>query len=362
MVSMFLTAVFLFRQPPALFLTRLAINRPSPLLRIVELWETSEAGARLKYVEPEARATPPVKQPDLVLKLRPDEERQTIVGFGGAITQASGTVWRRLKSELLRQRVVDLYFGASGIDASLARVPINSCDFSEASYSLDDVYGDVGLESFDESLERDEALMLPLVRRALAAGGTRLRLLASPWSPPGWMKSNGAMNGNGAPRGLRPEAAPIWAAYISRWLAAWSAHGANVSMLTVQNEPMAPSPWEACYYDVAQEAGFISDHLGPQLAKGALEGLHPAVELFGSDDQKDTIEDWSRTLLADGAPAATFTNGIAYHWYAGDHFKSLAAATAAHPTKVCSREHAAPHTRRRVSATCEEWYADGMHV
>lgn len=53
------------------------------------------------------------------------------------------------------------------------------------------------------------------------------------------MKSNADMNGNGAPRGLRPEAAASWAAYLSRWLAAFAARGIRVSWLTVQNEPLA---------------------------------------------------------------------------------------------------------------------------
>ena len=111
-----------------------------------------------------------------------------------------------------------------GIGASLARVPINSCDFAEASYSLDDVPGDYNLSHFDSSLPHDEALLLPLVRAALAVGGGGggsgggLQLLASPWSPPAWMKANGAMDGNGAPIGLKPEAAAAWAEYLSRWL------------------------------------------------------------------------------------------------------------------------------------------------
>ena len=58
--------------------------------------------------------------------------------FGGAITQASGSVWRRL-SEPLRKRVAELFFGEAGLRASLARVPIGSCDFAESSYSADDV-------------------------------------------------------------------------------------------------------------------------------------------------------------------------------------------------------------------------------
>jgi glucosylceramidase len=127
------------------------------------------------------------------------------------------------------------------------------------------------------------------VRAALAASGGRLTLLGSPWSPPAWMKSNHQMNGNGAPIGLRREAAASWANFITRWLSAFAAHGASVSWLTVQNEPLAPSPWEACYFNSTQEAHFIARHLGPALAASTAARRHPPVQLLGFDDQKGAL-------------------------------------------------------------------------
>jgi hypothetical protein len=100
------------------------------------LWETSAHGNRLQQIDslPVDTATPAT----VTLTVWPDDEHQTILGFGGAITQASGVVWRRL-SKPLQKRVVDLFFGEDGLRASLARVPIGSCDFAESSYSADDV-------------------------------------------------------------------------------------------------------------------------------------------------------------------------------------------------------------------------------
>ena len=339
--STFRCGLTLFAALPAFFFVALFCNRtlhPRPAESLqaqpwleFALWESALGGNRLEEVHP--YSVVPLAPPDVTLTVRPEDERQSIVGFGGAITQASGTVWRRLSPQL-RQRVVELFFGASGIGASLARVPINSCDFAEASYSEDDVPDDYDLSHFDDGLAHDERLLLPLVRAALAVGGPRLQLLASPWSPPAWMKSSGAMDGNGAPVGLRPEAAAAWAAYLSRWLAAFSARGANVSWLTVQNEPLSPSPWEACFYNASQEAAFIGEHLGPALVAGAAAGRHPPVSLLGFDDQKDVIEPWADALLGAGRPAAAYTAGLAYHWYAGGHFSRLARAAAAHPGKI----------------------------
>eukprot|EP00316_Scyphosphaera_apsteinii_P008791 CAMPEP_0119300614 /NCGR_PEP_ID=MMETSP1333-20130426/2534_1 /TAXON_ID=418940 /ORGANISM="Scyphosphaera apsteinii, Strain RCC1455" /LENGTH=473 /DNA_ID=CAMNT_0007302449 /DNA_START=361 /DNA_END=1782 /DNA_ORIENTATION=- len=298
---------------------------------------------------------------NVTLVIWPDDEMQSIIGFGGALTQASGVVWRKLNADLRRQ-VVELFFGEQGIHASLARVPINSCDFAEASYSLDDLPGDYTLSHFDARLPDDEEQLLPLVRAALAVAGERLQLLASPWSPPAWMKSNGDMNGNGAPRGLRPEAAAAWAKYISRWLAAFSAHGANVSWLTVQNEPLAPSPWEACYFNATQEANFIANHLGPTLAVAAATGRHPPVALLGFDDQKDMIVPWSDALLSPHSLAAEYTAGIAYHWYAGDHFDNLAKAVQAHRDKVFLGTEATYELMRLRDPTAShrEWVHHGV--
>ena len=345
-------AVYVSRRSPA----RLDVLETLETLD-VEVWETALSGNKLEMIHPYGEPTGPI---DAIFTVFPDDEHQAIVGFGGAITQASGTVWSRLPP-LQRQRVVELFFGEGGINASLARVPIGSCDFAEFSYSLDDVPGDFALSHFDEGLTHDAQLLLPLVRAALRANSA-LQLLASPWSPPAWMKSNGAMDGNGAPRGLRPEAAAAWAGYLSRWLAAFAAHGARVSWLTVQNEPMAPSPWEACYYNASQEASFIADHLGPALAAGVAAGRHPPVKLLGFDDQKDNIEGWAETLLGDGSAASRYTAGLAYHWYAGDYFGRLERAAAAHPSKVfLGTEATYELTRLRdPSASHGDWVRHGV--
>lgn len=297
-----------------------------------EIWETREHGPRLQKMNQLDAAG---KRPTVILRVTPTEQYQSIRGFGAAITQASGTVWQSLQSESLRHEVINAYFGSDGINATMARVPINSCDFSEkGEYSFDDVPGDVQCAHFDKSLREDERSgLIPMARAALSANPS-LEFLASPWSPPAWMKSNGAMNGNGKPRGLLPAAEAAWALYISTWLGAFSAHGLNVSLLTVQNEPQAPSPWEACWYDAPQEAAFVSDHLGPALAEGVRAGRHPSVGLLGFDDQKDRVQEWSEVLMGEQQPSAPWLAGVAYHWYAGDHFDRLAAAASSHPERL----------------------------
>lgn len=336
-----------------------SLSAAVPTYDLIAIWETAEDGNRLEQIHP--RSVAATSDAQVTFTIWPEDERQRIIGFGAALTQASNSVWRRL-GPMLRRQVLELFFGDEGLRASLARVPINSCDFASSSYSLDDTDGDFELDHFDETLRDDEAHLLPLVRAALSVSSSRLQLLASPWSPPAWMKSNGNMNGNGAPRGLRPEAAAAWARYISKWLGAWAAHNASVAWLTVQNEPLAPSPWEACYYTASQERSFIAEHLGPTLAAATASGLHPPVSLLGFDDQKDHVVQWAAALLDESSsPAAAHTAGLAYHWYAGDHFDKLAAAVEAHPNKVfLGTEATYELTRLSAAVTHDEWVREGV--
>merc|ERR1712157_717907 len=110
------------------------------------------------------------------------------------------------------------------------RVHINSCDFSLGSYSFDDVEDDIHLEHFDTNVSHDQTMLIPLIKAAMAKveseQNSSLNLLASPWSPPAWMKSSRKMDGSGSP-GLRANATVhhTWAKYISKWITAYKSTG-----------------------------------------------------------------------------------------------------------------------------------------
>lgn len=129
-----------------------------------------------------------------VISIDRSRQMQSIVGFGGAFTEASAINWRSLPPQQ-RDEVIRLYFGpasAGGLEYSVGRVPINSCDFSPTSYSFNDVAGDVRMEHFDTSVKHDADSILPMIlaaQEAVRRRGGELRLIASPWSPPAWMKA-----------------------------------------------------------------------------------------------------------------------------------------------------------------------------
>eukprot|EP00439_Symbiodinium_sp_Y106_P049138 s2314_g6.t1 len=235
----------------------------------------------------------------------------------------------------LQKEVLELYFGDLGIGYSLGRVHINSCDFSMGNYSFDDVPEDHDLVHFDHSVARDSKAVIPMIRSAqklVRASGGKLRLVASPWSPPAWMKMNGAMNGSHSP-GLREDCRDAWARYFASWIDAYKQHGVQIWAVSVQNEPEHNAPWEACCYTAADEAAFIAGHLGP-----TLQALHPEVGIFAFDHNKDHVHDWACQLFRDQA-AVPFVRGIAFHWYAGDHFEKDFPSAVLLPSEACYERH-----------------------
>lgn len=242
-----------------------------------------------------------------------EETYQPILGFGGAFTEAGAYTLSRLSPEL-RDEVLRAYFDPErGSRYSLSRTHINSCDFSLGNYSYDDVEGDHELRHFD--VFRDRALLIPYIRDALRIASGEVRIIASPWSPPAWMKTNGDMNAGGR---LKPECRPAWALYFVRYIEAYRAEGIPIWGVSVQNEPHARQVWDSCLYSNEEQRDFIRENLGPCLEEAGLS----ATRILVWDHNKDGILDCARTILSDHA-AARYVWGVAFHWYSGDGFADL---------------------------------------
>jgi len=277
-------------------------------------------------------------------------KHQSILGFGGAFTEASAYNYFLLP-EHVRDRIIKLYFGEDGIGYTLGRVHINSCDFSLESYSFDDVHNDFKLKFFDFQVTHDQAQMLPLMRAAIKASKRPLKILASPWSPPAWMKEadkdgKRSMVGSAEPHGLRnePKYKDAWAKYISLFISAYHGQGVDIWAVTPQNEPEFAAPWEACSYNATGELDFISGYLGPVLEKD-----HPKVQLFAFDHNKDHLLAWADTIL--GNPeSAKYVDGMAFHWYAGS-MDRLKDGTFGYDT-VNTTHHKYPNTLLLGSEAC----------
>jgi len=141
----------------------------------------------------------------------------------------------------------------------------------------------------------------------MAASGNRLKLFASPWSPPAYMKDNNDMLHGGH---LRPEYFPAWAMYYTKFIESYRREGVPVWGITIQNEPMATQTWESCVYQSADERDFLKNHLGPVMAR---QGLRD-VNIIVWDHNRDLIVQRAQAIYDDPA-AAKYAWGIGFHWY-----------------------------------------------
>ena len=248
---------------------------------------------------------------------------QTIEGFGGAFTEAAAATLHKLPPEK-QAEVLGAYFDPiAGHGYTLCRTHINSCDFSSGNYAYDEVDGDHELSHF--SVDCDRGALIPLIRDALQAAGGPIKLLASPWSPPAWMKTNGKMIQGGK---LKPECREVWAKYYCRYIREYERENIPIWGLSVQNEVEAAQSWESCLYSPEEERDFVRDYLGPALQR---EGLSD-IRLLVFDHNRDHMLDHARVIY-DDPRAAQYVWGTAFHWYVGDWFENVQKLHDAYPEK-----------------------------
>ena len=240
---------------------------------------------------------------EISIFVNPDIRFQTMLGFGGAVTDASAEVFAKLTAEK-QSEFLEAYFGSDGLQYTLARTTIHSADFSSASYTYIEE-GDASLDSF--SIEPDRAFRIPLIKRAIEAAGGELLLYASPWSPPAFMKDTNNMLHGGK---LLPEYYQPWANYYTRFIKAYENEGIPIWGITIQNEPMAKQVWESSIYTAEEERDFLKNFLGPTMER---EGLGDK-KIIVWDHNRDLVANRANTIFGD-PEAAKYAWGIGYHWY-----------------------------------------------
>ncbi|MFA6286528.1 MAG: glycoside hydrolase family 30 protein [Opitutaceae bacterium] len=283
-----------------------------------------DGGARLS-AQPAAALRPAEPGDDKLPSVMLDERvaYQEMEGIGGAFTEAAAVTLAKLPLAK-QEEVMRAYFDPkAGHGYTLCRTHIGSCDFALGNYSYCDEPGDHALKTF--SIERDRQALLPMIRRAQAVSGNAFKLLASPWSPPAWMKTTGRMNLGGK---LLPECREAWALYYARYIRAYAGEGVPIWALTVQNEPEAKQTWDSCIYTGEEERDFVRDHLGPTLHR---EGLAD-VKIVVWDHNRDRLYERARIVYDDPA-AARYVWGAGFHWYVTDTFDNVQRVHDAWPDK-----------------------------
>ncbi|MGX6608373.1 discoidin domain-containing protein [Micromonosporaceae bacterium Da 78-11] len=337
------------------------------------VWVTTPDRAELLHERaPVTFGTTASDAPTIVVD--PATTYQSVDGFGASITDSSASVLYRLDPAAREQAMRSLFDPRAGIGVSFLRQPVGSSDFTAAAahYTYDDVPAgrtDFALRHF--SIAHDQAQVLPLLRRARQLD-PQLSVLATPWSPPAWMKTGDSLIGGRLKDD--PEIYDAYARYLVKFVQAYTRAGVPIDYLTVQNEPQnrKPGGYPGTDLPVRQQVAVIQA-LGPLLRQASPRtrilaydhnwATHPGD--VGSTPPGESPEtDYPYEVL--DSPAAKWIAGTAYHCYAGDP-SAQSALHDAYPGKgiwftECSGSHGATDTDEQIFRGTLTWHARNVII
>ncbi len=274
--------------------------------KTVAVYTTAE-NSSLRLTKSESLNFKPLAQPvegEVSVFVDPGKSYQSFMGIGAALTDASAETFAKM-SKPQQEAFLQAYFSKDkGIGYTIARTNIHSCDFSSGSYTYV-TDGDKTLSSF--SIDHDRKYRIPFIKQAIAAAGGQLTLYASPWSPPGYMKTNKEMLHGGK---LDPLFAKSWALYYTKFIKAYEKEGIPIWGITVQNEPMATQRWESCIFTAEEERDFLKNNLGPTMKQ---QGLG-SKKIIVWDHNRDLMYHRANVIF-DDPEASKYAWGMGFHWY-----------------------------------------------
>jgi glucosylceramidase len=275
----------------------------------VKAFETTADLSETLHELPPIAFAPGSSNSPLTITVDDKERHQTIDGFGASITEGSAWLLQDHLSPAARHQVMtELFDPIHGAGLDFLRQPIGSTDLSREIYSFDDVpagQSDPDLQHF--STERDDAYVFPILREALKLNPA-ITVMATPWSPPAWMKTKSSMNGGS----LRDDAMQAYATYLVRSVQAFAKEGVPVKYLSVQNEPLYETrDYPGTFLPATQAKHLIGDYLGPALRTAGFE-----TQILAYDHNWDHPE-YPLEILSD-PKAAPFVAGSALHCYGGN--------------------------------------------
>jgi len=271
--------------------------------------------------KPASRAT---QKPAATIRIDTTKRYQTMAGLGAAFSEIGTLGFLSLPLEEQQALLTSLFDVKNGAGFAMCRLPVGSSDFAKSAYSYAETPDDYEMKAF--SLERDRKSLIPVVRAACVKNPA-LALFASPWSPPGWMKKTGKMDGGGDDKTnvLRDEESiyQAYALYFEKYLRGYQEAGIPIKRLCPQNELDFSAGYPGCVFEPGQLVKFVVHYLGPRFkASNVPTEIWPGT--FREGIHKKT---WAATCLEDKAFEA-LCGGLGVQYFMND---ALAALTKAHP-------------------------------
>ncbi len=233
----------------------------------------------------------------------PERKYQRIDGFGGCFNEKGWEALSVLGPEKREEALKALFDPQNGARFNICRVPIGASDYALDRYTLNESKDDFQMEHF--SIDRDRQNLIPFIKAAMKYRPD-LRLHASAWTPPTWMKTNGAFDGGTMKDD--PRVYDAYALYLQRFMEAYRKEGIDVYAVCVQNEPTIDVHYPSCLWTPAQFLTFIRDHVGPLFEKNAVQG-----EIWLATMQDADYQGYPKTVL-DDPKANRYVAAVGYQW------------------------------------------------
>ncbi len=258
-----------------------------------------------------------------VIDLNPSATFQTMDGFGFALTGGSAGLLNQKLGATERKKILDELFrvDSAEIGISYLRISIGASDLDDKVFSYNDLPDgekDPALIKF--SLDEDRKNLIPILKQILAIS-PQIKIMASPWSAPLWMKTNGLAKGGS----LKKEYYQTYANYLVKYIQQMTSEGIVIDAMTIQNEPENPNNTPSMVMNSSEQNTFIKENLGPTF-KAA--GIKTKIVLF---DHNCDHPEYPISILNDPI-TKQFVDGTAFHLYLGS-ISALSTVKKAHPDK-----------------------------
>ena len=247
---------------------------------------------------------------------------QEIEGFGAALTGSAAYVINQKMSQSQRQVLLqELFNPESGIGITALRLTIGSSDFSLTDFTYNDMPAgqtDYPLANFSIAVEQTD--LLPVLK-SINTISPSLTIIASPWSPPAWMKTNDHLHGGS----LKADVYSSYANYFLKYIQAMNGEGIDIDAITIQNEPLHQASYPSMGMSAEEQKNFIKNNLGPLFQRAAVD-----TKIIIYDHNWDNTQ-YAISILNDPA-ANAYVAGSAFHAYGGD-VSAMSVVRNAHPDK-----------------------------
>ena len=283
-------------------------------------WVTTTNEAVWSISSTEIQSSSPEQFSD-VIQIDPSQTLQIIDGFGGCFNELGWEALKQVTASEKAQIMADLFDPSEGCNFNICRMPIGANDYAVDWYSYNEVAGDYAMAHF--SIDRDRQRLIPYIKTAKLIQ-PKLKVWASPWCPPSWMKTNNhyACRADQEVNDLSEDKQgqemedqfitdqqtfSAYALYLSKFVEAYQKAGIDLYAIHVQNEPNSCQNFPSCVWTPQSLATFIGQYLGPQF-----EQDHPNTEIWLGTIERPQAERVDTVLQ--NKDAKKYLTGVGFQW------------------------------------------------